>query len=107
MPVAISGWTMASRRKLPAASLGREKSFLPDEDPLEECIRNDEQALDGLAEILFVSPFGLPAQHLLNRLRQLPRPCFRSAIVKEAEQMRAAMRWRHALPLLYGPGGLR
>jgi hypothetical protein len=29
MPAAISGWMRASRRKLPAASPGREKSFPP------------------------------------------------------------------------------
>ena len=89
MLAAINGWTMASRRKLPAASLGLEKSFLPDEDPSKEWIRNDERALDGLAEILFVS--GFPAQHLIDHLGHPPGPRFRLAIVKDPEQVRASM----------------
>lgn len=59
-----------------------------------------ERTLDSLAEILFISSPGLPAQHLIDHLG----PRFRCAVIEDPEQMRAAMRWRHALPLL---GGLR
>jgi hypothetical protein len=51
----------------------------------------DEQALDALAEILFVARFGLPAQHLIDHVGQPPGPRFRLAIVKDPEQVCAPM----------------
>src|SRR6478609_9330916 len=107
MPAAISGRTMASCRRLPAASPGRERNFLPVmKTLLKNRSRNDERALDGLAKILFVSRFQSPAQHFPDHLGQPLRPRFRLAIVKDTEQMCPPMRWRHALPFRTGFGVL-
>src|SRR5882724_8382471 len=102
MPAAISGWTMASRRKLPAANPGRERNFPVTRAPLKSGTRNDEQALDGFAEILFVSPFGLPAQHLFDHLGNAVGPRLWSTVIKNGQQMSSAMRLGHSLPFFIG-----
>jgi hypothetical protein len=88
MPAVINRWMRASCRKFPEASPGREKSFPHVMGTLEERNRNDDELpLDRVAEILFLRPFGLPAQHLFNRFGHAHRPGCRLAIVKDTEKM--------------------